>query len=70
MNKDKFEGGVRSTVGQGEKFVGTATGDKASEVKGAHNDVTGSAQSAWGERKGCGEGNGRFRFDSRPLQTA
>ena len=51
MNKDKFEGGVRSTVGQGEKLVGMATGDKASEVKGAHNDVAGSAQSAWGSAK-------------------
>src|SRR6476469_1877103 len=51
MNKDNFEGGVRSTIGQGEKRVGTATGDKASEVKGSHNDVAGSAQSAWGSAK-------------------
>ena len=35
MNKDKFEGGVRSAVGQGERSVGAATDDKASEVKGA-----------------------------------
>jgi hypothetical protein len=32
MNKDKFEGGVRSAVGQGESFVGASTDDKASEV--------------------------------------
>jgi ElaB/YqjD/DUF883 family membrane-anchored ribosome-binding protein len=51
MNKDNFEGGVRSAVGQGERFVGAATGDKASEVKGAYNDVAGSAQSAWGSAK-------------------
>ena len=51
MNKDNFEGGVRSAVGQGERFVGTATDDKASEVKGAHNDVAGSTQSAWGSAK-------------------
>jgi uncharacterized protein YjbJ (UPF0337 family) len=44
MNKDTFEGGARSAVGQGEKFVGTATGDKASEVKGAYSDVAGTAQ--------------------------
>jgi uncharacterized protein YjbJ (UPF0337 family) len=46
MNKDNFEGGVRSVVGQGERFVGAATGDKTSEVKGAYNEVAGSAQSA------------------------
>jgi hypothetical protein len=27
MNKDNFEGGVRSAVGQGERFVGAATDD-------------------------------------------
>ena len=47
MNKDNFEGGVRSAVGQGERFVGAATDDKTSEVKGAYNEVAGSAQSAW-----------------------
>ena len=51
MNKDNFEGGVRSTVGQGERFVGAATDDKASEVRGAYDEVAGSAQSAWGSAK-------------------
>ena len=51
MNKDNFEGGVRSAVGQGERFVGAATDDKTSEVKGAYNEVAGSAQSAWGSAK-------------------
>jgi hypothetical protein len=32
MNKDNFEGGVRSALGQGERFVGSVTDDKASEV--------------------------------------
>jgi ElaB/YqjD/DUF883 family membrane-anchored ribosome-binding protein len=50
-NKDKFEGGVRSGVGQGESFVGASTDDKASEVKGAYNKVAGSAQTAWGSAK-------------------
>jgi uncharacterized protein YjbJ (UPF0337 family) len=45
MNKDNFEGGVRSAVGPGERFVGSATDDKASEVRGAYNEVAGSAQS-------------------------
>ena len=51
MNKDNSEGGVRSAVGQGERFVGAATDDKTSEVKGAYNEVAGSAQSAWGSAK-------------------
>src|SRR5271156_2192532 len=51
MNKDNFEGGVRSAVGQGERLVGSATDDKASEVRGAYNEVAGSAQSAWGSAK-------------------
>ena len=48
MNKDNFEGAVRSAVGQVERFIGSATDDKASEIKGAYNEVAGSAQSAWG----------------------
>ena len=51
MNKDNFEGGVRSAVGQGESFVGAATDDKASEVKGAYDQVAGGAQTAWGSAK-------------------
>src|SRR3984885_3866002 len=51
MNKDNFEGGVRSAVGQGERFVGSATDDKASDVRGAYDQVAGSAQSAWGSAK-------------------
>jgi len=51
MSKDKFEGGVRSAVGQGERSVGAATDDKASEVKGAYDQVAGSAQTAWGSAK-------------------
>ncbi len=48
MNKDKFEGGDRSAIGQGERSVGAATDDKASEVKGAYDQVAGSAPTAWG----------------------
>ncbi len=51
MNKDNFEGGVRSAVGQGEKFVGAATDDRSSEARGAYNEVAGRAQSAWGNAK-------------------
>jgi ElaB/YqjD/DUF883 family membrane-anchored ribosome-binding protein len=51
MNKDNLEGGVRSAVGQGERLVGAATDSKASEVKGAYDQVAGSAQSAWGSAK-------------------
>ena len=51
MNKDNFEGGVRSAVGQGESFVGASTDDKASEARGAYNQVAGCAHSAWGSAK-------------------
>jgi len=51
MNKDNLEGGVRSAVGQGERIVGSSADDKATEVKGAYNEVAGSAQSAWGSAK-------------------
>ncbi len=51
MNKDKFEGGVRSAVGLGERSVGAATDDKTSEVKGADDQVAGSAQTACGSAK-------------------
>ena len=51
MNKDKFEGGIRAAAGQGERSAGAATDAKASEVRGAYNEVAGSAQSAWGSAK-------------------
>jgi hypothetical protein len=34
MNKDNVERGGRRAVGQGERFVGAATDNEASEVKG------------------------------------
>ena len=55
MTKDNFEGGVRSAVGQGERFVGAATDDKTSEVKGAYNEVAGSAQSGAARRDAAKE---------------
>ena len=50
MNKDNFEGGVRSAVGQGERFVGAATDDKTSEVKGGIQRSCGCAH-PWGSAK-------------------
>jgi ElaB/YqjD/DUF883 family membrane-anchored ribosome-binding protein len=47
MNKDNFEGGLRPAVGHGGRSVGAATDDKTSEVRGANNEVAGSAQTAW-----------------------
>jgi ElaB/YqjD/DUF883 family membrane-anchored ribosome-binding protein len=54
MNKDKIdkiEGGVRSAVGQGERSGGAAIDDKSSEVKGAYDQVAGSAHTAWASAK-------------------
>jgi ElaB/YqjD/DUF883 family membrane-anchored ribosome-binding protein len=48
MNKDNLEGAVRSAVGQGEKFVGHAIGDKATTAQGSYDDAAGKAQSALG----------------------
>ena len=70
MNKDNFEGGVRSAVGQGEKFVGAATDDKASEARGAYNEVAGKAQSAWGSAKDAAKEMADSAFDPRPLPSA
>jgi ElaB/YqjD/DUF883 family membrane-anchored ribosome-binding protein len=51
VNKDNLDGGLRSAVGQGEKYLGAVADDKQAEVKGAYNEVAGSAQSAWGSAK-------------------
>ena len=51
MNRDNFEGGVRSTIGQGEKTFGQATGDRATEAQGAYDKATGKARSALGSAK-------------------
>ena len=51
MNKNKFEGGVRSAAGAAERSVSAAADDKASDVRGAYDQVAGSAQSAWSSAK-------------------
>lgn len=51
MNKDGIEGGIRSTIGQGEKMLGQTTGDKGSQAQGAYDDMMGKAQSALGGAK-------------------
>jgi ElaB/YqjD/DUF883 family membrane-anchored ribosome-binding protein len=51
MNKDNLEGDVRSAIGQGEKFIGSATNDKARMAQGSYDDVAGSAKSALGSAK-------------------
>jgi|SRR5580658_2075468 ElaB/YqjD/DUF883 family membrane-anchored ribosome-binding protein len=51
MNRDNLEGGFRSAVGQGEKLVGQAVGDKSTAAQGSYDDVVGKAQSALGNAK-------------------
>ncbi len=51
MNKDSLEGNVRSAVGQGEKALGQAVGDKATAAQGVYDDVAGRARSAIGSAK-------------------
>src|SRR5580704_773572 len=51
MNKDNFEGGFRSAVGQGEKVLGQAMGDKSTQAQGTYDDAMGKARSALGSAK-------------------
>ena len=51
MNKDNLEGTLRSAVGQGEKFLGDATKDRATTAQGFYDDAAGKAQSAFGSAK-------------------
>jgi uncharacterized protein YjbJ (UPF0337 family)/ElaB/YqjD/DUF883 family membrane-anchored ribosome-binding protein len=51
MNTDSLEGGFRSAVGQGEKIVGQATGDRATAAQGSFDDAAGKARSALGNAK-------------------
>ena len=51
MNRDNLEGGFRSAVGQGEKIVGQAMGDKATAAQGSYDDAAGKARSAVGNAK-------------------
>jgi uncharacterized protein YjbJ (UPF0337 family) len=51
MTKDSLEGSVRSAIGQGEKIIGQALGDKATAAQGAYDDAAGKAQSALGSAK-------------------
>jgi uncharacterized protein YjbJ (UPF0337 family) len=51
MNKDNFEGTVRSAVGQGEKILGQAMNDKSTTAQGYYDDTAGKARSAVGSAK-------------------
>ena len=54
MNRESLEGQVRSGIGQAEKIVGQAIGDKATAAQGAYDDAAGKAQSALGSAKDAG----------------
>jgi uncharacterized protein YjbJ (UPF0337 family) len=51
MSKESLEGQVRSGIGQAEKIVGQAIGDKATAARGAYDDAGGKAQAALGSAK-------------------
>ena len=51
MSKESLEGQVRSGIGQAEKIVGQAIGDKATAARGAYDDAAGKAQAALGSAK-------------------
>jgi ElaB/YqjD/DUF883 family membrane-anchored ribosome-binding protein/uncharacterized protein YjbJ (UPF0337 family) len=58
MNKDNFEGTVRSAVGQGEKILGQATNDRSTTAQGYYDDAAGKARSAVGSAKDAVSGGG------------
>jgi ElaB/YqjD/DUF883 family membrane-anchored ribosome-binding protein len=51
MNRDNLEGSFRSAIGQGEKIVGQAMGDRVTEGQGSYDDAVGKARSALGTAK-------------------
>jgi uncharacterized protein YjbJ (UPF0337 family) len=51
MNRESLEGQVRSGIGQAEKIVGQAIGDKATAAQGVYDDAAGKAQAALGSAK-------------------
>ncbi len=51
MNRDNLEGSFRSAIGQGEKIVGQAMDDRATEGQGSYDDAVGKARSALGSAK-------------------
>ena len=51
MSRENLEGQVRSGIGQAEKIVGQAIGDKATAARGAYDDAGGKAQAALGSAK-------------------
>ena len=51
MNKDNFEGAVRSAVGKGEQYAGEAFKDKSTSAQGVYESAAGKAQQAYGSAK-------------------
>lgn len=51
MTRESLEGQVRSGIGQAEKIVDQAIGDKATAAQGAYDDAAGKAQAALGSAK-------------------
>jgi len=51
MTRESLDGHVRSGIGQAEKIVGQALGDKATMAQGAYDDAAGKAQAALGSAK-------------------
>ncbi len=51
MNRDNLEGSFRSAIGQGEKIVGQAIGDRTTATQGIYDDAAGKARSALGSAK-------------------
>jgi len=51
MNRDNFEGAVRSSLGKGKQMAGEALKDKSTSAQGVYDTVAGKAQSAYGSAR-------------------
>lgn len=51
MNRDKFEGGVRTLRGRGKTAFGAVTGRPRQQAEGAYDQAAGAVQQAYGDAR-------------------
>ena len=51
MNKDQVKGAVKSVVGKAQEEAGKLVGNKAQQVKGLNNQISGEAEKLLGDTK-------------------
>jgi len=51
MDKDRVKGTINDVAGSAKRHIGNLTGDTATQVEGAVQQVKGKVQNAWGKAK-------------------